>query len=75
MRLPRNPFREPEHFVDPWSELAAYNTRVAQGVVHTPDYVKRMAAQQATFAREQERDLRTRGFEERDGYWIGPARA
>ena len=35
----------PERF----NELAAYNTRVSQGIVHTVEYVERMAVLQAAF--------------------------
>ena len=35
-----------------WDELADYNSRVAKGIVHTPEYVERMRAEQAAWAAE-----------------------
>lgn len=35
-----------------WDELAAYNSRVAKGIVHTPEYVERMRVEQAAWAAE-----------------------
>jgi adenylosuccinate synthase len=32
-----------------FQELAAYNTRVSQGVLHTPEFVARMAGLQGRF--------------------------
>lgn len=37
-----------------WDELADYNSRVAKGIVHTPEYVERMRQEQVAFNREQE---------------------
>jgi hypothetical protein len=36
-----------------WDELAGYNSRVSKGIVHTPEYVARMAAEQARFDAER----------------------
>jgi FtsZ-binding cell division protein ZapB len=35
-------------------QLAGYNSRVAQGIVHTPEYAARMRRQQARFNEWQE---------------------
>lgn len=32
-----------------WEELGRYNSRLAQGIVHTPEYAERMAREQAAF--------------------------
>jgi len=32
-----------------WDELAAYNTRISQGIVHTDEYIARMREEQAEF--------------------------
>jgi hypothetical protein len=44
-----------------FNELAAYNTRVSQGIAHTTEYTARMAALQAEF------DQWSREANERDG--------
>lgn len=51
----------PEHF----KELADYNRRKSQGIVHTPEYVERMEAMQASF--DQWAEYAYRGWVGRDG--------
>lgn len=43
-------------------ELAAYNSRVCRGVVHTPEYVERMRDVQERFKRAREESCRREGI-------------
>jgi hypothetical protein len=62
----------PERF----NELAGYNSRLSEGIVHEPRYVARMAALQADFNAWNEDQLRREGFvplEDAPGTWVkGP---
>ena len=50
-----------------FGDLATYNSEVARGIVHTPEWDARMAEDQARFNKQQ-RDLYP------DAIWIEPVR-
>jgi len=50
MKLPI-PWKPTPRSVWAFDDLARYNAEVARGLVHTPEWAERMAAQQATFDR------------------------
>jgi hypothetical protein len=39
-----------------WNDLATYNAERTRGLVHTPEYVERMKAEQAAFDAEHGKD-------------------
>jgi hypothetical protein len=51
LKLPRRGPLDPYR----WTELATYNSERARGIVHMPEWVRLMAAEQEAFNREQER--------------------
>jgi hypothetical protein len=61
---------------DEFRELAAYNARVGDGIVHTAEYAARMAVLQARYKEWDENDMRMRGFVQLEcGAWVsGPVK-
>jgi hypothetical protein len=53
-----------------WAELAGYNARKAQGIVHTPEYAKRMAAEQAIFDTLEAERMRAEGYVPMGKAWV-----
>ncbi len=45
-----------------WQALADYNSERARGLVHTPEWVKRMEAEQVEFDADREAQLRSEGW-------------
>lgn len=60
-----------------WDELATYNSEKARGIVHTPEKVARMVAEQERFHRQNIEEWTAAGGhpvdpDEPDGLWIVP---
>lgn len=51
-----------------WNALAAFNSEVARGIMHTDEYKKRMAEEQLLFDDEQKRKA------EKNGWYVLDAR-